>query len=92
MMNGKKYKILFSKVAVKDKQKLKNSGLDKKCKNILDLMVNDPFIYPPSYENLVGELEGYYSRRINRQHRIVYKVNKKDKEIYIIRLWTHYEK
>lgn len=92
MGNGNKYKILFSKIAIKDKTKLKNSGLDKKCRKILDLMIDNPFGYPPSYEKLVGELDGYYSRRINRQHRIIYKVIEEKKEIHIIRMWTHYEK
>jgi Txe/YoeB family toxin of toxin-antitoxin system len=55
-------------------------------------MINDPFGYPPAYEKLVGELNGYYSRRINRQHRIVYKVIESKKEIHIIRMWTHYDK
>ena len=91
MEKKSKYKILFSKVALKDKEKLNNAGLDKVYIKILDLMENDPFGYPPSYEKLVGELSGFYSRRINRQHRIVYKVLEDKKEIHIIRMWTHYE-
>lgn len=91
MKNGK-YIIKFSKLAEKDKQKLKSSGLDKSCKIILNLMTNDPFCYPPSYEKLCGELQGLYSRRINRQHRIVYEVIEEKKEIHIIRMWTHYDK
>ncbi len=90
MKNGN-YKILFSKVAIKDKIKLKNSGLEAKSRELLDLMKNDPFCYPPAYEKLIGDLEGYYSRRINRQHRIIYKVNDELKEIYVYRMWTHYE-
>lgn len=90
-MNGNKYKILFSKNAVKDKKRLKDSGLDKNCRKILDLMLDNPFTFPPPYEKLVGELSGYYSRRINRQHRIVYKVLEEKKEIHIIRMWTHYD-
>ena len=92
MTSGNKYKILFSKTASKDKIKLKSSGLDGNCKKILDLMIDDPFCYPPSYEKLSGELSGFYSRRINRQHRIVYKVLEEEHEIHIIRMWTHYEK
>ena len=92
MKNGNKYKILFSKTASKDKIKLYNCGLDKNCRKILDLMINDPFGYPPSYEKLSGELNGYFSRRINRQHRIVYKVIEEKNEIHIIRMWTHYDK
>ena len=89
--NGKDYKIIFSKQATKDKKKLKNAGLDKKAIEILVLMSKDPFVYPPPYEKLVGDYKGLYSRRINRQHIIVYKVNESKKEIYIIRMWTHYE-
>lgn len=92
MKNGNSYKIKFSKKAEKDKTKLKSSNLDKICKNILDLMMEDPFCYPPSYEKLTGELSGLYSRRINRQHRIVYEVDESKKEIHIVRMWTHYEK
>ena len=92
MKNGNKYIIKFSKQAVKDKEKLKGAGIDKKCKDILVLMSNDPFCYPPSYEKLLGDLTGLYSRRINRQHRIVYEIDEKKREIHIIRMWTHYEK
>ena len=91
MKNGKKYTIKFSKQAEKDKVKLKSLGLDKNCKNILILMIDDPFCYPPSYEKLSGDLNSLYSRRINRQHRIVYEVSEEKHEIHIIRMWTHYE-
>ena len=89
--SGNFYVIKFSKMALKDKVKLKNSGLDKTAKNILLLMSSDPFCYPPSYEKLYGNLRGLYSRRINRQHRIVYEVDEVNKEIHIIRMWTHYD-
>ncbi len=92
MKNGKYYSIKFSKMAEKDKSKLKNAGLDKNCKHILELMAKNPFCYPPSYEKLNGDLIGLYSRRINRQHRIVYEVDEKNKEIHIFRMWTHYDK
>ena len=91
MKNGK-YIIKFSKKADKDKIRLKNSGLDKNAKMILNLMSDDPFCYPPNYEKLTGDLTGLYSRRINRQHRIVYEVDKNKNEIHIIRMWTHYDK
>lgn len=91
MKNGKKYIIKFSKQALKDKVKLKSSGLDKNCKNILTLMMDDPFCYPPSYEKLLGELSGLYSKRINRQHRVVYEVDEANNEIHILRMWTHYD-
>ncbi len=85
------YLILFSKQAVKDQKKLKSIGLEKKTKEILSMMEKNPFVYPPSYEKLIGKHRGLYSRRINIQHRIVYKVDEKKKEIYTLRMWTHYE-
>ena len=89
MRNGNNYIIKFSKQAEKDKLKLKGSNLDKNCRKILELMQINPFCYPPSFEKLNGDLDELYSRRINRQHRIVYEVNEEKKEIHIIRIWTH---
>ena len=91
MNSGNTYTIKFSKQAKKDKLNLKDCNLEKTCKNILILMSKNPFCYPPSYEKLCGDLSGLYSRRINRQHRIVYEVLEEKKEIHIIRMWTHYD-
>lgn len=86
------YNIKFSQKALDDKKKIDKAKLSTKVKTLLDLMVNDSFCYPPSYEKLSGDLTGYYSRRINIKHRLVYTVNEEDKEIYIVRMWTHYDK
>ena len=51
MKNGKEYVIKFSKQAEKDKIKLKSSGLDKNCINILVLMKNDPFCFHHHMKN-----------------------------------------
>ena len=51
----------------------------------------DPFENPPPYEILIGELKGYFSRRINKQHRLVYEVVEEKKEVNIISMWTHYD-
>ena len=92
MKNGNNYIIKFSRKVEKDEVKLKSSGLDKNCKSILISMSKNPFCYPPSYEKLCGDLDGLYSRRINRQHRIVYEVDEKKHEIHVIRMWTYYDK
>jgi Txe/YoeB family toxin of toxin-antitoxin system len=84
------YKILYSKQAQKDAKKLSNAKLDKKAKEIIELIKKNPFENPPAYEKLVGNLTGAYSRRINIQHRIVYEVKEKDKIIRVLRMWTHY--
>lgn len=85
------YTILFSKQAQKDKSLLKQSGLDTKAKALLNILSDNPYQNPPAYEKLKGDLDGYYSRRINRQHRIVYSVLENEKIVKVLRMWTHYE-
>lgn len=94
------YKIIYSKQAIKDLDNLKKSGLSLKVKKLIDIIKEDPYCNPPRYERLVGNLNGYYSRRINIQHRLVYEIIKEDiiinnvhyeGYIKILRMWTHYE-
>ena len=68
------YLIKFSKQADKDKKLLKGARLDGKAKELLNIIANDPFKEPPPYEKLVGNLSGFYSRRINIQHKLVYEI------------------
>jgi toxin YoeB len=62
-----------------------------RAERLLALLAEDPFRRPPSYEKLLGDLAGAYSRRINIQHRLVYQVDKDRRIVKVIRLWTHYE-
>jgi len=78
------WKVVYAKQAQKDAQKLASSNLKRKAKT-------NPYQIPPSYEKLVGDLEGAYSRRINIQHRLVYQVLENIQTIKILRMWTHYE-
>ncbi len=84
------YKILYSKLALKDAKKLSSVGLEAKAKKLIETIKKDPFQNPPPYEKLVGNLKGAYSRRINIKHRIVYQVRESDKVVRIIRMWSHY--
>ncbi|MBF0237138.1 MAG: Txe/YoeB family addiction module toxin [SAR324 cluster bacterium] len=83
--------MILSKQAVKDCQKLSVSGLKPQAEKLLNLLKNDPFAFPPPYEKLVGKLKGFYSRRINIQHRLVYSVDESTHTIHVLRMWTHYE-
>lgn len=85
------YELAYTKQAIKDAKKLKQSNLKDKAKEILALIEKDPFASPPHFEKLIGNLHNHYSRRLNQQHRIVYEVHKKEKVVRIIRMWTHYE-
>lgn len=86
------YKIIFSKLADKDKKLLKQAGLEVKTKELLDLIAINPYQTPPTYRKLKGILNGCCSKRISYQHRLVYEINEKKKEIFILRMWTHYDK
>lgn len=86
-----KYHIVFTKQAQKDKKRIKQSGLEKKAKNLLRVIMENPYQNPPPYEALVGNLDGFYSRRINLKHRLVYQVFEEEKTVKIVRMWTHYE-
>ena len=85
------WKIVFTKTAQKDAKKIKRAGLKSQVENLLSVIQENPFQNPPSYEKLVGDLSGSYSRRINIQHRLVYEVLTDKKIIKIIRMWTHYK-
>ena len=86
------YKIVYTKTATKDIPKLKAARLDEKAKALIDVIREDPYQAPPSFEKPVGDLQGLYSRRINIQHRLVYQVLEEEKTIKIVSLWTHYER
>lgn len=94
------YLIKFSKQADKDKKLLKGARLDGKAKELLNTIAGDLFKEPPPYEKLVWNLNGFYSRRINIQHRLVYEVYAQ--EIYeddaayegivkVVRMWARYD-
>ena len=82
--------IKFTKNAIKEKKQLKKAGLEEKVKKLLNLIAENPFKAPPSYEKLVGDLDGYYSRRINLQHRLVYKVYKEINTVVVHSMWPRY--
>ncbi len=83
--------VVYTKQAVKDSKKVLAAGLQQRVKQLISLIEQDPFINPPPYEKLVGDLSGAYSRRINLQHRLVYQVYTAEKIVKVLRMWTHYE-
>ena len=85
------YELVYTTQAKKDAKKLKGSSLANKVRQLLDIIGENPFADPPPFEALVGDLSGAYSRRLNIQRRLVYKVYEEERIIKIIRLWTHYE-
>lgn len=94
------YRIVYDKQTVKDIKNLKAAGLDKKAKELIGIIRENPYQSPPTYEKLVGNLKGVCSRRINIHHRIVYQIYEEpvvidgvayDGTVKIIRMWSHYD-
>lgn len=85
------WRLVYTKQAQKDAEKLASSGLKPKAQELLTVLAEDPFQKPPPFEKLVGDLSGAYSRRINIQHRLVYQVLEEGRIVKVLRMWTHYE-
>ena len=65
--------------------------LDKKARALIEIIKENPYKTPLSYEKLMGDLTGAYSRHINIKHKLIYEVLKEEKTVKIISLWTHYD-
>ncbi|MFT4940140.1 MAG: toxin YoeB [Paraglaciecola sp.] len=85
------WKVVYTKQAQKDARKLTSSGLKSKAQDLISIIEQDPYTNPPSFEKLIGDLSGAYSRRINIQHRLVYQVYEEERTVKVLRLWSHYE-
>ncbi|MHB8835486.1 MAG: Txe/YoeB family addiction module toxin [Candidatus Methylomirabilia bacterium] len=87
-----KWQVVFTKQAQKDAKKLSSAGLKSKAEALIELLKQNPYVNPPPFEKLIGDLDdGAYSRRINIHNRLVYQVLDKERVVKIIRMWTHYE-
>ena len=97
------YDIQFTKKSAKDSVKIERSNLKAKVSEIITTIRNNPYEVSQDFEKLIGDLNGAYSRRINKQHRFVYEVLPNSDEtkdangellegiVKIISMWTHYE-
>ena len=83
--------LVYSRQALQDAKKLNAAGLKPKAEELLAILALDPFQNPPPFEELVGDLAGAYSRRINIHNRLVYEVFQKEHTVRVLRMWTHYE-
>jgi len=86
-----KWELAYSRQAQNDAKKLKAAALKPKAEELLNILEINPFQTPPTFEKLLGDLAGTYSRRINIQHRLVYEVFEQEHVIRVLRMWTHYE-
>ena len=85
------WEVLLTSNAEKDKKLIKRAGLENKARSLLKLLSENPYQNPPSYEKLIGDLKGFYSRRINIQHRLIYQIDDEKKIVVVYTMWSHYE-
>ncbi len=85
------WEVLLTSNAEKEIKLIKRAGLENKVKSLLELLGENPYQNPPSYEKLIGDLKGFYSRRINIQYRLVYQIDDEKRIVIVYAMWSHYE-
>lgn len=87
------YLLIFSATALADIKKHKKSG-DKPTLKKIEKLLNELMKHPArgigQPEVLKHELSGLYSRRINKQHRLVYSINEEVVTVHVLGAWSHY--
>ena len=89
------YRIVFTEQAVEDYRFWKssgNKGVLNKISKLLEDMAEHPYLGIGKPEALKYDLAGYWSRRINAEHRIVYRVIDDVIEIEVLAMRYHYRK
>lgn len=87
------YKITLSEQAQADYAYFIDSGNAAAVKKIVALLKEleeHPFTGTGKPEPLKYNLTGYWSRRINSEHRIVYRVQGETVEVYVLTMRYHY--
>lgn len=64
------------------------SGILKKIRNLIESVQQNPFEGIGKPEPLKHDLSGCWSRRINKEHRLVYEVS--DQKVFILSAKGHY--
>ena len=87
------YRLRFTSNAIKDIEYHKKSG-DKKVLKKIEVLLEELTKHPKTGtgqpEKLKHDLEGYYSRRINRKHRLVYDIQDDIITVVILNAYSHY--
>lgn len=84
------YPILLAKKITKDIPKLRKENVKYTAKLwdlILDIQIN-PFNGLGEPEPLKNDLQGFWSRRITQEHRLIYRI--KDNNLEILSCYGHY--
>lgn len=85
--------VSYTPDALKDRKFWKKSGnktIIKKITSLIEVIEDTPFEGIGKPEQLKHEFSGYWSRRINKEHRIVYQILEDENKILILSLKGHY--
>jgi Txe/YoeB family toxin of toxin-antitoxin system len=90
-----KYLVTVTKAAERDLMMLKDDNLNRKARELIKILENNPFRTPSPFKKLHGQASNMYSRRLNSKNRLVYEVRESpDREyagiVNIVRMRTHY--
>lgn len=91
-MKSEQWRVRILSGAKGDLKKVLRSPLKDSFANIVETLRQDPLQPTQSFEKLMPPAAGFYSRRINGQHRVVYKVDRQHREVIIYSAWGHYER
>jgi len=88
-----RYELAFTDQALKDIEKLKISGdkpLLRKLRALLDELQVHPQTGTGKPENLRYDFAGYWSRRINHKHRLIFSIEEEKVLVTVIAAFGHY--
>jgi len=87
------YVIDFTKSALEDLEKHKKSG-DLKILRKIAVLLTELLIHPQTGtghpELLKNEIKETYSRRINKKHRLVYRIKEETVTVIVLSAFAHY--
>lgn len=88
-----KFRVEITKVANQDIEKHKKSGNQVSIKNIAKILIElteNPYDGFGNPEPLKHEYSGYWSRKINKKDRIVYRVEADIVTVFVVSAMGHY--
>lgn len=88
-----KFKIVFRPDAIKDIEKLIKSGnlpLIRKFRKLLQELEEHPETGTGKPERLKNNLSGFWSRRINQEHRLIYSIDGEKVIVTVVSAFGHY--
>lgn len=88
-----RYKLILMPEAERNLQEWRKSGQKKtllKIAALLEELCEHPTTGTGKVEQLKGDLEGFWSRRINKESRLIYKIEEEIITVFVVSLKGHY--